>query len=651
MAQSDSGKALPRALFVAAVVICGLYFAQEVLVPIALGILLSFILAPVVLRLERWHLGRVPSVLIVALLSFAAMGGIGYLFTIQLVDLAEKLPSYRGNIEQKIRSMHGRTGRVFTNAQETINQLEKELSPEGGRRDAQPSPASKNPTGGGPPPTPVEVVKTPENASSVLSAASALLSPMGRAAIVALFVIFLLIYREDTRDRVVHIMGTSQMNMTTEAFDDAGARISRYLLAQLAVNAAYGLVVAIGLWLIGVPNALLWGLLLTVLRFLPYIGILLATAGPFVLSFGLAGWWPPISTLALFGVMELVANYLEPQIYGASTGISSVGVLVAATFWGWLWGGVGLLLSTPLTVLLVVLGKHIPQLAFFNVLFGDEQVLEPQLRLYQRLLAEDYDDARELLEEAAKEQKLLEIYDRIVIPSLGLTEQDYHLGRISESKHKSILDGVREIVGELGAQGKPVDAAGTAASAGEDSEIPVVLCFPARDEADEIAGLMLKQVLPVDTFRCETVAVDRLAGEMLEMACQPHVKLICISAVPPAGTRHARYLYKRVRSKLASVPIVNVLWNSKLDRTKARRRIGASENDIVVFNLAEAATQIRQHVEAIVLRERAQKTLGSASIQIQKRATSGIASDPLWQASTTPAAPLASSSQSGRGPA
>ena len=275
-----------------------------------------------------------------------------------------------------------------------------------------------------------------------------LLEVLGTIGIVIVLVVFFLIRREDLRDRFIHLVGKGHVTVTTQMLEDAGARVSRYLSMLFLINVTFGISVGIGLYLIGVPNAILWGILAAALRFIPYIGPWIAAAMPIGLSMAIStGWVAPILTVGLFVVLELFSNnVLEPWLYGKNTGVSAVAVLVAAVFWMWLWGPVGLLLATPLTVCLLVVGKHVPQLSFLDILLGNEPVFEPKKRIYQRLLAGDQEEAAELLEDYLEHKPLAEVYDTVLIPALALAETHWHRGELNEGKHKFIMESLKEMI-------------------------------------------------------------------------------------------------------------------------------------------------------------------------------------------------------------
>ena len=475
MARSDATVILSRAfvLWCAVVAIAALYFAKEVLLPLALAILLSFLLAPLVTRLEKWGSRRIPAVLVVVAVAFSALGGLGYLLAYQIYDIAYRLPEYKDNIVAKVESFQGNGDGVVGRVSEALDDVKKKITHKDGPVvSSKQSPTSEPPikdseavaTAGTQPvanddvlrPMPVEVVNEVSARQIAENILGPIISPLGTAAMVVVFVVFMLIERENLRNRVIHLIGSRQLNIATQALDDAASRVSRYLLMQLIVNAAFGFVVAVGLFFIGLPNALVWGVLAAVLRFVPYIGPWIAATIPIVLAAAIfEGWTRPLLVLALFVVNELISNnVVEPWLYGSSTGISTMGILVSAVFWTWLWGPIGLVMSTPLTVCLTVMGRYVPQLSFLNTLLSDEEVLPPEARFYQRLLALDPEEAADIAEEYLKENSLESLYDKVLLPALSLAEQDRHQGDLDETKERFILNAMRELVDELGTKAK-----------------------------------------------------------------------------------------------------------------------------------------------------------------------------------------------------
>ena len=422
-----------------AVVVAALYLAKGVLVPLTLAVLLSFLLSPVCDWLERRRLGRIPAVLVTAILGFAALGAVAWTAVVQMTDLAPKMPEYQDNLQSKLHSANEYLSAALTKVTRTAQEMGQSLPPSELADELQ---GRKEPTYA------VRVLPSPASPLQVLGGTfGAILYALGSTGIVILLVVFFLIRREDLRDRFIRLVGQGHVTVTTQMLEDAATRVSRYLATQFLINFTFGVAVGIGLFVIGVPNAILWGILATTLRFIPYIGPWIAAAMPIGLSMAIStNWLAPILTLGLFVVLELISNnVIEPWLYGKSTGVSAVAVLIAAVFWTWLWGIAGLLLATPLTVCLLVIGKHVPQLSFLNILLGNEPVFEPKKRVYQRLLAGDQEEAAELVEEFLEHQPLVEVYDTVLIPALALAETHWHRGELDEGRHKFILESLTEI--------------------------------------------------------------------------------------------------------------------------------------------------------------------------------------------------------------
>ncbi len=427
---------------------------------------------------------------------------------------------------------------------------------------------------------------------------------LGTTGIVIVLVVFFLIQREDLRDRFIHLVGKGHVTVTTQMLEDAGMRVSRYLSMLFLLNATFGIFVGIGLFLIGVPNAILWGILAMTLRFIPYIGPWIAAAMPIGLSMAISpGWIAPLMTVGLFVTLELFwNNVLEPWLYGRNTGVSAVAVLVAAVFWMWLWGPVGLLLATPLTVCLLVVGKHVPQLSFLGILLGNEPVFEPKDRIYQRLLAGDQEEAEELFENYLEHQSLVEVYDTVLIPALALAETHWQLGELNEGKHNFIMESLKEMIQDQGEHQQEWlakrEAADSPAADGDSIRVDEInssrlsiLCLPARSRADEIAAIMLAQVLETSGCRAQAISVTALAGEMVDLVDQcTAADVVCISATPPAAVMHARYLSKRLCGRLPVAKLIVGLWDAQGDLNKTRERIGCDA--VVVATLTAAQEQI-----------------------------------------------------------
>jgi predicted PurR-regulated permease PerM/methylmalonyl-CoA mutase cobalamin-binding subunit len=579
-----------------AVVIAALYLAKGVLVPLTLALLLSFLLSPVCNWLERWSLGRIPAVLVTAFLGFTVLGGVVWTAAVQMKHLAPKIPEYQRNIEAKLDSVNEYAAAAVSNLTRTAQGMGQKHFP---------SEPTSVPTGTNELPFVVRVLSSPVSPLQVFGGVfGTLIEVLGTTGIVIVLVVFFLIQREDLRDRFIHLVGKGHVTVTTQMLGDAGARVSRYLSMLFLVNVTFGISVGIGLYLIGVPNAVLWGILATALRFIPYIGPWIAAAMPIGLSLAIStGWLATFLTIGLFTVLEFFNNHvLEPWLYGKKTGVSAVAVLVAAVFWMWLWGPVGLLLATPLTVCVLVVGKHVPQLFFLDILLGTEPVFEPQERIFQRLLAGDPEEAAELFEEYLQHKPLIEVYDSVLIPALALAETHWQLGELNEAKHVFIMQSLKEMIQDHGERQREMLAKEPTPIAPnvnghstrvDDSHSPPVsiLCLPARDEADEIAATMIAQVLESSGCQVQAVSIMSLASELVDLVDQSTADVICVSATPPAAVMHARYLCKRLRGQLPQVKLIVGLWNAQGDLNKAKERIGCGA--IVFATLAEAQQQIQ----------------------------------------------------------
>ena len=583
-----------------AFIIATLYLARDLLIPLALAALLTFLLAPLVTRLERW-LGRIGAVLLVVTLILAATGAAGWVLTRQLVDLATKLPDYKENIQTKLRSFKVPTGGRFTKFSETVEELKKDLpgakAPDITQVPGKPEtavltePSIK-------PAVPVQVIETSKaNPFQLVQVIIApLLGPLGTAALVLLLVIFMLLKREDLRSRLIRLIGQGRISATTRAMDDAGARVTRYLLMQLVVNVTYGIAVAIGLYFIGVPNAVLWGACATVLRFIPYVGPWIGAGIPIALSLAVSpGWIMPLLTLGLFVVLELLSNnVMEPWLYGSSTGVSPIALIFAAVCWTWLWGPVGLVLATPMTVCLVVMGRHIPRLSFLSVVLSDEEALTPAEDCYYRLLTVGEQDEMELVEAYLKAHSLTALYDSVLIPVITAVEIDHRLELLDDGQRALVEQSLRDIVEDLGACPPVPSGIEPDKTAAAPAPAPAcrVYCLPARADRDELAGAMLVQLLQQQGFEAQSAPTKLGVGELIGLVEKAGVDVVCISVVAPSTVLHARYLCLKLRALLPKQRIVVGLWGATENVTDAARRVRDSGADEVVTTLADAVLQL-----------------------------------------------------------
>jgi predicted PurR-regulated permease PerM len=582
-------------------VVAALYFAREVLIPLAFALTLSFLLTPAVTFLEKLRMGRVLPVILTVLISMVAGGWITWILASQLVDVASQLPTYRQNIHSKIEALRSHGKGPLARAADSAKDIGRELS----SPDAPAIPATaqnqkqRNATRAPAPPVPVQIVPTQTGGlAGVPDLLTPFIAPLGRAGMILIFTIFMLIKREDLRNRLFRLVGLGQLNIMTQALDDATQRVSRYLFMQSLVNAAFGILFAAGLYFIGVPNPGLWGVLAGILRIVPYVGTLFAATLPIILSLAVFdGWLPPLLVLLLFVGLELIiGNFVEPWLYGAHTGISSLALLVAAVFWTVLWGPAGLILSTPLTVCVVVLGRYFPQLSFLHILLGDEEALDAEAQLYQRLLAMDQLEARTIVDSFLKGRPLIELYDSVLIPTLSLAEQDRHNGTIDTTHEEFLFLSINEMIAEF-FEYQPVSdlpleedlyrgPSPTAHCSGR------ILCLPAHDQADEITAAMLAQLLEQKGYVALSFPHGTSPLEMLALADPGKDDVICISALPPYAFAPARMICKQMRSRFPGIKLVAGIWGFKGDTEKAKARFERSQPDRLVTGLAQALEQI-----------------------------------------------------------
>ena len=431
--------------------IAALYFIRAVFVPLAFAILLSFLLVPVVNALQRLRVPRLAAAAVTILLACGAVGGTGWLVVTELLDLASSLPAYSARIHQKFENAEHKQPNLVWRALEGFNNMEREWSSHG---DTPAAPVRRGDTRRAKrtEPAPVTIVQPPtSNFDALRAVVTPFLEPLARTGITIIFACYLLVRREDVRNRLLRLAGVSQLNIATRALDDAENRVSRYLRTQLVVNLSFGAVVGVVLFFLGVPNAALWGFVAGLFRFVPYAGWILAAAGPAILSLATSDHiLLPITIVALYLVLEtVVANIIEPWLYGSHTGISPLGLLVAAVFWSVLWGPVGLMLSTPLTVCVVVLGRYVPRFSFLHILLADEPMLTPETRVYQRLLAMDSHEVKELVKAARKEAPLADVYDHLLISALLMAKQDLQRGDIDTKHEEFIFQTLEDLVKEL----------------------------------------------------------------------------------------------------------------------------------------------------------------------------------------------------------
>lgn len=594
-------------LIVTALIVSGLYIGRDVLIPIAIAVLLSFVLGPIVYLLRRLRFGRFLSVATSVVMALGVAAALATLIGVQLADLAKDVPRYRATIEQKAEGLRdspaGRMAEYVANIGRTMHQ--------GGEESTKPE--TQKPEAGkpnAPPPEKPVLVEMKERAPDPLALANTILSPilhpLATIGIVFIVLLFLLMQREDLRDRMIRLVGSSDLHRTTVAMDDAARRLSRYFLVQLALNAAFGVVIGICLYIIGVPNPALWGIFSALMRFVPYIGAALAALFPLALAAAVdPGWSMVIATLAVFLILEpLTGHVIEPMLYGQSTGMSPFAVLVSALFWTWLWGPVGLLLSTPLTVCLVVLGRHVDKLEFLDVLFGDRPALTPVENFYQRILADDPEEAEEHAELILKECSLSSYYDDVVLKGLELAARDAARGVLTPEQKNDIRDTVAVLIAGLDRRETEVPD--------DDFAIPddipeawkqdgAVLCVTGRSFVDESACSILAQLLGKRGIGTRIVPFADVARAQIDSFDPGPARMICIVSLAISGEpTHLRRLVGRLKRRMPDLPIVVGLWQADHEILNDEGQRAAIGGDVHVSSLDSTLQAVLAQAGTIV---------------------------------------------------
>jgi predicted PurR-regulated permease PerM len=612
-ARQDSPTLNP--LVILAGVVLVLYFARAVFIPFAFALVLTFLLAPLVAWLEKIGLHRHVSVALAIFISLGTLIGLGSMVSRQLLRVADDLPKYRLNIDNKIEALHYSPDSALGRATESLEEIGNEISEPGTAATNPNSPAnvpnaSRNNGAQSTAPLPVQVVRPPARGLAYLrETVIPVTVPIGMAGMVLIFAVFILIKQEDLRNRLLRLAGVGQLHATTLALDDATHRISRYLGLQILVNACYGLCFGIGLFVIGIPDAALWGVIAGILRIVPYAGALTAAIFPCILALAVFnGWGPPVLVVLLYFLLEFVAaNIVEPWLYGAHTGISALALLVTTVFWTLLWGWAGLILAIPLTVCLIVLGRYVPRLSFLHILLGDETALSLEAQFYQRLLALDQEDARTIATTFLRDHTLVNLYDEVLIPALTLAEQDRHKGALDETRVSYLFLSLSEIVSELAiyrtGENAKTRGFGLRRISAKQYALPSIdmpheassvriFCLAANDQADEIASSMLAQLLERNGHGVISLPASGSALETLTHLLPEEQDVICISAVPPFAFAQAGALCQRIRMQLSKVRIVVGIWGFSGDFEKAGERFGNARPDRIVARLADAVEQI-----------------------------------------------------------
>jgi predicted PurR-regulated permease PerM len=565
---------------IAVVLITCLYWARMIFIPLALAVFLAFLLSPLVSFLQKYHIRRVPAVLSVVLLALLVLGGLVWLVTSQVSGLAQRLPEFAENIQAKVR--------MVTDRLESLNEyLNKMLGAVAGG-------AIGEATG------PQQVVVKPESPwpSRLMIVAEPVIQGLTGGVLALVLTAFMLIKREDLRNRLIRLVGRGRITMATRLLDDAGQRISRFLVMQALIGAIAGVLIGLGLLAIGVEYALLWGFLVFLLRYVPYVGIWFAAGPPVLLSFAMSeGWTQPLMVVGLIFVVEMFCAYvLEPWLYGQSMGVSEVSLLLSAAFWAFLWGPIGMVLSSPLTVCLVVLGKYHPRMKFLDVLLGDEPALGPTVSFYQRLLARDQDEAFDIVLSRLQEMPPDKVLDELVVSALVLAKHDRERDDLPEDDEEFILDAAGEIGEEL------IDRMETPPSTEEEGRRAHVLGCPAHDLEDLVALRLLAAQLDPNRWEVEILSTNTLSSELVARTGEKQPDLICITALPPGGLAHTRYLCKRLRSRFPAVKIVVAQCGLESNGEEHAEQLRQAGADLITASLAETRAQMQSWNRALAER-------------------------------------------------
>lgn len=551
------------------VVVAGLVWARSIFIPLALGVFFTFVLSPVVSWVQRRGAGRLPAVLATVLFAVTTVVFVGAMITWQVALLTEELPNHAENIKAKLAD-----GKRWVSSQgnnrfsQMIDDVSTIVSP----------PKNQSPQG--------TTVVVENSDSSWWSQVSTYLGPVteviGQVAFAFVLSVFMLLKKEDLRNRIIRLTGDHTITTTTKAVDDASRRISRYLFVQLLINTVFGIIITATMVIIGVKYALLWGFLAMLMRYIPYLGTWIGLVPPVLFTLTVSdGWWQPMAIIGVYGSCEIICNNVfEPWLYGSSMGLSEVAQLVAAAFWAYLWGPIGLILSGPLTVCLLILGKYVPRLSYFQILLGDEPVLAPDVRLYQRLTAQDQDEALQIILAERKAGRGDDILDRVVIPALTYAQRDRDLEDLEPAAYARILATTREVVDELNSE--PVES-----SAGSEPQISL-LALPARDDADELLLELLTHQVDPRKWACEVAPVERLTSEYLTRVQETAPAVIAIGSLPPGGLAHTRYLCKRLRQKFPDTKLVVIRWGMTANEAEENRTaLLEAGADQVTLSMAE----------------------------------------------------------------
>lgn len=588
-----SGSSSTQTAAIVIAVVTVLYLAREILIPLAFAITLTLILTPAVSWLRKLRLGRAPSVFLAMVISVASAGAISWVIFDQLLAVLNELPRYQQNIHNKIEAIRTPSNGALGRAAESVKELGKELTTQPVPPAARPSRSQRGAVhdtqGQNVSPLPVQIVTGPANEFQYYrDLTRPFLAPLAELGIILIFTVFLLIEQSDLRNRLLRLAGLNQLNVVTQALDDATHRVSKYLALQLLVNTCFGTLCGVGLYLIGVPYAALWGALAAIVRIVPYVGALVAGLLPLILALAVFdGWMPPVLVFLLFATLELITgNFVEPWLYGVHTGISALALLLTTVFWAVLWGPAGLILSTPLTVCVVVLGRYVPQLSFLHILLGDEPVLAAEAQVYQRLLAMDDQEARAVVDHYLVDHSLSQLYDSVFVPALTLAEQDRHKGALDASREEFLFLSVKEMLAEFSTEYVKPEEDSLRDRTGR------ILCLPANDEADEITAAMLGQLLEQAGSAAISFSLDASLLNTVGLVNPDENDVFCISSLPPFAFARARILSRELRSRYPRTKIVVGVWGFAGDKERALQRFQTPHPEKLVTSLSDAVQWI-----------------------------------------------------------
>ena len=576
-------------------IVASMYWARVVLIPVALAILLTFLLSPVDSALQRLGLRRAVSVALLAALMFSLIGVIGWAISVQVREFAKDLPGYQGNIKKRIEDLQIGQGTTLDKVRIEFEQLIGDVSTNAPSADPIRQPVLVKVQGG----------RFSSGMWQLSPMVRPLLESLFNILLVAILVIFMLLERDELRNRAIRLLGYGRLSLTTQALDEAGKRVSGYLFAQFIINGCLGMAIGLGIFLLGVPYALLWGCLIIVLRFVPFVGIWIAAILPFAVSLATSSnWWQPLSVIALFAVLEpVVSMIIEPMLFSQNAGTSKVAMLIAIAFWTWLWGPVGLLLATPLTACLAVVAKHVPQLEFVSVLLGDKPMMHASVAYYEQLLALDQDEAEAVVEEQLRTHAVAHVFDEVIVPALHYAKRDSRMGILADDEQEFIYKSTREIIERIGLPTlRPLPltnlAAGDTSIIGDVATVSVdrirILAWPALCEGDAIALLMLRQLLDPVFYEMEICAVGKPLSEILREVEQKTPALFCVGFIPPGGLSASRHLSKLLHARLPELTILVGHWGLHEKVYDGRKTLLATGVTHVAATLIETCDQIAQ---------------------------------------------------------